>query len=468
VRDSREATVNRAEEAMPNLFASAASSLLGERSDDSGAADVRLLLEALDYAAVPEFPAHGRATDAETRHRALLLTAASRFARVFQLVAPDAPGLVAFGAEFDPAIADPLHAGSPLVGVSGVGLSLQEAFQGCIGEGIEYLSQLQTGDDVLLSSGPGDPAAKLGPRARDFLAALSAHRRQPDAELSWHPVRRLAGRCKAEALLPADLCLRRPPDLREIEPPFPLSTGSAAGTSWDAAALHGVLELIERDAACLWWRGGNRAGAISPQHEAHIMTEALLPRLRQNATGRRSWLLDITTDIGVPCVAAVSCSANGFGFAFGLAARPTLKAAARSAILEMCQLELGLAVVEAKRRESGEAALNARDRGHRRRATRIDADRCPLLQPVPERKQHLTIDATDPGAVLRLIGDRLGQFGIETFALDLTRPRFAVPVARVIAPGLQPEPAEIVTPRLADMITQTGGGMKYTGGVALI
>jgi ribosomal protein S12 methylthiotransferase accessory factor len=229
-----------------------------------------------------------------------------------------------------------------------------------------------------------------------------------------------------------------------------------------------MLELIERDAASLWWRGGSRGGLIAPQHEAHIMAEALLPRLRQNATGRRSWLLDITTDIGVPSVAAVSCSANGFGFAFGLAARPTLQAAARSAILEMCQLELALAVVEAKRRERGEAALNQRDRGHLRRATMIDADRCPLLQPVPERKQHLAIEATDPAAVLQLIGNRLGQFGIETFGLNLTRPQLAVPVARVIAPGLQPEPSEIITPRLADMIAQTGGGMKYTGGVALI
>jgi len=451
---------------MLDLFANAASSLLGDYSEDSGSTDVQRLLEALDYGTVTEFPAQGRASDSETRHRALLLKAASRFARVFQLVAPDAPGLVAFGAEFDPAIADPLHAGSPLVGVSGVGLSLQEAFQGCIGEGIEYLSQLQTVSDVLLSSGPGDPAARLDPQARDFLAAFSAHRLRPGAELSWHPAKRLiAG---TVALLPADLCLRRPPDQREIEPPFPLSNGSAAGTSWDAAALHGMLELIERDAASLWWRGGNRGASIPPQHEAHIMAEALLPQLRQNATGRRSWLLDITTDIGVPCVAAVSCSTNGFGFACGLAARPTLRAAARSAILEMCQLELALAVVEAKCRESGQAALNNRDQGHRRRATLIDADRCPLLQPVPERKRHLTIEAADPGVALQLIGNRLGQFGIETFGLNLTRPQLAVPVARVIAPGLQPEPSEIITPRLADMITQTGGGMQYTDGVALI
>src|SRR4051794_19222478 len=262
---------------MPSLFISAASKLLGDHSADSDAADVRLLLQALDYATATKFPAQSRTSDSETRHRALLLKAASRFVRVFQLAAPDAPGLVAFGGEFDPAIADPLHAGSPLVGVSGVGLSLQEAFQGCVGEGIEYLSQLQTGTDVLLPSDPGDPAAELGPRARDFLDAFCAHRLRPGVELSWHPVRRLTDRFEPEVLLPADLCLRRPPDRREIEPPFPLSNGSAAGTSWEAAALHGTLELIERDAASLWWRGGSRGGGIPPHPEGLLLAHAPMP-----------------------------------------------------------------------------------------------------------------------------------------------------------------------------------------------
>jgi ribosomal protein S12 methylthiotransferase accessory factor len=415
----------------------------------------------LGYATATQF-----ATDNEARHRGYLLKAASRFKRVFELAAPDAPGLISFGAEFDPALADPLQAGSPIVGVSGVGLSLQEAFQGCIGEGIEYLSQLQTGSDVLESSDAGDPAAALGPSGQDFLAAFAAHRLRPDARLSWHRVTRLSdGR---ESLLPADLCLRRPPAQQQVKPPFPLSTGSAAGKSWDAAALHGLLELIERDAASLWWQGGNRGKSIPPGDEAEIMGGTLLAQLRQGLSVRRSWLLDITTDIGVPCVAAVSCTADGFGFAFGLAARPTLKAAARAAVLEMCQGELAHAVVEAKVRERGEAALNASDRIHRRRATMLNVDRCLMLQPGPERSRHLTIGTTDPGAVLRLIVDRLAQLGFEVFGLDLTRPHLAVPVARVIAPGLQPLPSEIITPRLADMIASTGGALTYTEGIALI
>ena len=447
---------------MPDLFGRAALLLLGGGPPEADDRNPRLLLEQLGYAA----GSNGAQTDPVTRHRASLLKTASRFSRVFELAAPDAPGLVSFGAEFDPALADPSHAGSPLVGVSGVGLSQREAFQGCIGEGIEYLSQLQSGDDVLERRGPAEPAVGLGPQTRDFLAAFSRHRLGPDTELSWHRATRLGDGC--EVLLPADLCLRRPAAEQEVKPPFPLSTGSAAGTSWDAAAVHGLLELIERDAASLWWRGGHRGRSIPPEHEAQIMAQALLPQLRQNASARRSWLLDITTDIGVPCVAAVSCGADGLGFAFGLAARPTLKAATRSAVLEMCQIELAYAVVEAKCRERGETALNARDLVHRRRATMIEADRCPLLQPVPERAEHPAIDTTDAKALLQFMVNRLGQIGIETFGLDLTRRRFAIPVARVIAPGLQHEPSEIVTSRLANMIAQTGGGATYTGGVSLI
>jgi len=453
--------VSGTENSIQELFARAASWLLGNEVETAGDHDAMNILRALEYSA--EF---GGRNHPDTANRARLLIAASRFNRVFELTSPDAPGLFSFGAQFDPALADPLHAGSPIVGVSGVGLTLRDAFQGCVGEGVEYLSQLQAGGDLLLEAGADDQAGRLGPNTLKLVAALSDRRIQPGRELSWCRVTRPAD--GGEVWLPADICLRRPPAQRDFVPPYPLSIGSAAGPSRDAAALHGLLELIERDATSLWWRGGQLARSISPQHEAGAVAEDLLRQLRHGApVQRRTWLLDITTDIGVPCVTSVSCRTNGSAFAFGLAARPTLEAAARAATLEMCQLELADAVVAAKRDERGDDALNAQDRIHLQRAA-INADQCRLLQPVVGDAAHLPICATEARDIFGSIVQRLSELQIETFCLDLTRQLFAVPVVRVIVPGLQLEPSEIVTARLQDTIARTGGGATYTGGVHLI
>ena len=449
------------ENSIQELLARAASLLLGNDVDAAGDRDARGILQALEYGRET-----GERNNPETANQAHLLTAASRFTRVFELTSPDAPGLFSFGAQFDPALADPMHEGSPIVGVSGVGLKLREAFQGCIGEGIEYLSQLQAATDLLLQPGVDEGREKLGRNALALVADLLERRMQPERALSWCCARRVTD--GEEVWLPADICLRRPPAQRDFAPPSPLSIGSAAGPSRDAAALHGLLELIERDATSLWWHGGQLPRSIPQQHSARVVAEDLLRQLRQGASiPRRSWLLDITTDIGVPCVVAVSCRTDGSGFAFGLAARPALEAAVRSAIVEMCQLELADAVVATKRSERGDDALNGQDCIHLRRAA-IDADQCKLLHPIAEHALHFPFLATEASDIFGLIVQRLKELQIETFCIDLTRQRFAIPVIRVIAPGLQLEPSEIMTVRLRDMIARTGGGATYTGGVALI
>src|SRR4029079_1474160 len=274
---SREVTVSGTENSMQELFERAASLLLGNEVDAAGDHDAMRLLQALEYASESS-----NRIDSETANHAHLLIEASRFALVFELASPDAPGLFSFGAQFDPALADPLHDGSPMVGVSGVGLTLRDAFQGCVGEGIEYLSQLQAGADLLLNPGVDDWAEKLGPDTRVLIAALSERRMQPERALAWCRATRLID--GGEVWLPADICLRRPPAQRDFAPPFPLSIGSAAGPSRDAAALHGLLELIERDAHSLWWRGGQLARSIPPRHEAGIVAEGLLRQLRHGAS----------------------------------------------------------------------------------------------------------------------------------------------------------------------------------------
>jgi ribosomal protein S12 methylthiotransferase accessory factor len=57
--------------------------------------------------------------------------------------------------------------------------------------------------------------------------------------------------------------------------------------------------------------------------------------------------------------------------------------------------------------------------------------------------------------------------GIAVFRIDLTRPQFGVPVARVLAPALQLEPCDVVGARLAQAVAQTGGGALHHGGVPL-
>jgi ribosomal protein S12 methylthiotransferase accessory factor len=134
----------------------------------------------------------------------------------------------------------------------------------------------------------------------------------------------------------------------------------------------------------------------------------------------------------------------------------------------MCQSELAHAVVDAKRRERGDAALNARDRAHLRRKTELDTRTCALLHPLPARALAAEHDEQDPARALRSIVERLDAMGLEVFAVDLTRRGFAIPVARIIVPGLQLEPSEMIGTRLAQARHATGGGERHTGAVALL
>ncbi len=428
------------------VFADLAAALLAPRQPVGAE-----VAELLAWLGLPHGDPEGAAPDATVRHRARMFQAAAGFERLFQLEAPEAPGMVVFGAEVAP---DALAAapGLRLIGVSGTGLAPLEALESCIGEGLELLSQVETVADLAQQRAvPPDGA----------MAALPAAWR--DCGPGWMPVRRL--RDGATQWVPAGLCFRRP----GATAPWPLSIGCAAGPSTDAAALHGLLELVERDAAALWWRGGRRPRPLALEHPALADAAALLARLRQGGRGRRSWLLDITTDLGVPAVAAVSVGLDGAGFCCGLAARPGLAAACRAALLELCQMELALAVVAAKREEGGEAALNPRDLSHQARFTGIHAARCALLHPLGEpAAAEAAAPETTPAEALAGLVAALAARGLDVLLLPLTRPSLGVPVCRLLCPGLEVEPAETIGPRLAAMIAETGGGDCLTGGIPLM
>ena len=95
----------------------------------------------------------------------------------------------------------------------------------------------------------------------------------------------------------------------------------------------------------------------------------------------------------------------------------------------------------------------------------LDGRNCLLLRPEDSVAPEPKTFSCDPAkAILRL----LEEHRIVAYSLDLTRPGFGVPVVRVIAPGLQPEPGTIIGNRLARAIKETGGGAKHSGQVILI
>ncbi|GAA0604303.1 hypothetical protein GCM10009416_47390 [Craurococcus roseus] len=430
------------------LFEAAATALLDPSSSDRLGPEMLGLLRVLDCP-LPAVPG------AAERHRALLFRAAASFVRVFRLASEVAPGLKFFGAEVAPdaVAAEP---GLPVAGVAGAGLSGLEAFEACTGEGIERLSAVEAVEDRVARQAP---PAEVAPWLQPLLRSTAA-------DPGWLAMRRQSD--GGTVLVPLDLCLRRASRNRAFEPPWPLSIGCAASISPEGATLHGLLELIERDAVALWWRGGRRGRPVGLDEAAAAEAAARLALLRRHRLDRRTWLLDITTDVGVPSVAAVSFGRDGGGFCLGTAARPDLAGAASAAIMEMAQSELAIEVAEAKRRERGDAALNAADHVHLRRFRGIHAGRCALVHPTASGCAAADLPAGTAAGTLRAVLDRLARLGLEVLTLDLTRARFGVPVMRVLCPGLEREPSSTAGPRLAAALAATGGGDCHHGGIALM
>lgn len=428
----------------------AAAALRGERPADAA---VEAFLTTLGYGGE-----QAPLAAAEREQRGHLLDVAAQLSRMFPLVAPDAPGLAVLGAEVDPRTVAP-WLGDRRQSVSGTGIALGPALETCLGEAVEFLSGFEQEIDAIPNTyAPAREVGVDGATVAMVEASLAACGKPRGTAVDWVPALRLHD--GASVLLPADIAFRRAPERRIIEPTGPLSLGCAAGATFGAAVLHALLELVERDAAALWWRGGRRGRSLPLESPALAGAVDMLRRLRGDRSDRRTWLLDITTDLELPTVAAVSFLADGRGFCCGTATRTSLLAACQSALREMCQMELAHHVVQAKRQARGDAALNALDLHHIRRFTEIDATTCALVHPLPPVGASPE-DAPELVAVVR----RLAERGLYPSVIDQTRARFGVPVARVVCPGLEQDPSMLIGERLRAAIAETGGGETYSKGV---
>ena len=108
------------------------------------------------------------------------------------------------------------------------------------------------------------------------------------------------------------------------------SNGCAAGNTREEAIVQGFLELVERDAYAIWWYNRLQRAEVDLEQFDDFYVRDLQAQLAE--AGRKLWVLDITSDLGIPTyVAIMHWMQNGQGeyrVRFRRAFRPPYRAAA--------------------------------------------------------------------------------------------------------------------------------------------
>ncbi|MEV4907228.1 TOMM precursor leader peptide-binding protein [Streptomyces albidoflavus] len=215
------------------------------------------------------------------------------------------------------------------------------------------------------------------------------------------------------------------------------SNGNAAGSSPEDALVQGFLELVERDAVAIWWYNRTRHPAV----DLDAFGEPYIERLRAGyrSVGREVWALDLTGDLGIPVVAALSrrTDRQAEDIVFGFGAHFDPRVALRRALTEMGQLLPLVGDVTPDGR--GYRCADPDPLNWWRHATAANR---PYLRPDPATPARTPghwayTPAGDLLDDVRSITELLRSRGLELLVLDQTRPDLDLPVVKVLVPGLR-------------------------------
>ncbi len=276
----------------------------------------------------------------------------------------------------------------------------------------------------------------------------------PAAEMEWSPVWSLT---RGEARwLPTAFCYYDYPQGRDTGACWSCSNGNAAGNTREEAILQGFLELVERDGVALWWYNRVRLPAVDLDgfDEPYLAeVRAFLEKHKRNV-----WVLDATSDLGVPVFVAASRRTDGAAeqILFGFGAHLDARLALLRAVTEMNQM-LGH-VLHARDDEPAGAHITDRDTVEWLRTATLANQ--PYLAPRdgPARTAASytacrTDDIRDDVLACRALVE---QRGMEMLVLDQTRPEIGLPVVKVIVPGMRHFWPRFAPGRLYDVPVQLG------------
>jgi ribosomal protein S12 methylthiotransferase accessory factor len=390
---------------------------------------------------------------------------APAIARIARAPWPDAAPFCAFLAELR---APPGSEDSPARVATGAGATEAEARGRTLAEAAERYSLIFRGDEparVASVRALGAEAVAL-----DDLLLLSArqvrgaglwnlrqrgrHTVPPpvdrDLSIAWlRPVERLSS---APLLVPESLILLGHPDRKRAPALAGRSTGAAAGRSLADAALRGAYELIERDAAAIWWHNRLARPELATPRTGWIGAVA-----RWLASEDRTLhFLDLTDDLGVPVAAAVSLRDRRAPL-IASAAAATPREAAESALRELLLTMINLHFLARTVARDGWSAIDADAAYMLAWHQSVHADELGFLLPAGKRAR-IRANAQRGSAATRwrALRESLERRGLSVLVFDATQSEIGVPVAKVVVPGLRPTLARFAPGRLYDVPVRLG------------
>ncbi|MBZ8183175.1 TOMM precursor leader peptide-binding protein [Oscillatoria salina] len=228
------------------------------------------------------------------------------------------------------------------------------------------------------------------------------------------------------------------------------SNGAAAGNNIEEAILQGFMELVERDSVCLWWY--NRL--LRPGVNLASFDDPYILGLQKyyRTIERLIWVLDLTSDFGIPTFVAISSTLNKkvSQLLFGFGAHFDAKIAITRALTEVNQALTPILVA----REVN-SSLNNNE------SDRLTIEDCPYFLPHPTLAEKISADypqfwhedlLDDVLTCQKIVENR----GMSMLVLDQTRPDLNLNVVKVIVPGMRHYWRRLAPGRLYKVPVQLG------------
>jgi ribosomal protein S12 methylthiotransferase accessory factor len=341
----------------------------------------------------------------------------------------------------------------------GKGTTPAQARAGALAEAIERFSGVYTGEQPVFRSSLADLGdSAIDPRSMQLFSdqqyatrqsrnsSSDAHRFVPEPFDSDHQIDFAPGWSlsrKERRWVPAPLVYYGFAKEHGVRWGTADSNGNASGTSMADAIEQGFYELVERDSVALWWYNQARRPGIDLDSLADVYGNTYALGLREyyrRELDRKISLLDVTSDVGVPAVVAVSQARAGRPrVMLGFGSHHSPMVAANRALTELNQF--------LRMSQNLDKNANKSDITVAQWWRLNDLDECAYLEPThlisaDEMPVHEAFapgagDQVDGREIVRACDAAAQSIGSELVVVNLTQLDVGMPVVKVIVPGLR-------------------------------